>query len=706
MTKQKNPYLGSSFEDFLKEEGVLEEVTHSATQRVLALLMEHGDDLSRVREVEHFAYFPTPDARAAFIDASIAAGFKLRRTSEPSEVTPLYGIILFHLDAPDEDALEKIIGMLSDLAQLCGGEYDGWETQVRDGTMPTTLTAHEQAISRIFSNDYVFRIPSYQRPYAWGQEQARELLEDLLGFMNAHKASVEEMPPYFLGSIVLIKRPDTPDADVVDGQQRLTTLTLLLSAIRASVEPSQGKDITQLIYEKGSQILGTTDRYRLSLRLKDQEFFHKYVQRDDGFLQLIEIDEELHDSRRNLRDNARLFHERLVQITPGERTKLAQFIVTRCYLVSVSTPDLDSAYRIFSVLNSRGLDLSATDILKAELIGGIPPLKRDEYTQRWEDCEDDLGREGFGELFSHIRMVYRKAKPQGTLLKEFKDHVTHDLPAAQFIDDVLIPMADVYREIVRAEYTSSSDASHVNTSLKWLDRIEFKDWLPPALAFAVRERNSPQNMQRFFGDLERLAYALLITRAGVNERVERFSKLTGTIQANEDLWAKSSPLQLTEDDQYRVYSVLSGPIYNDLGARARSTVLLRLDNLISGGGASYDFNNVTVEHVLPQNPEANSIWMQWFPDEKGRAVSVHKLGNLALLTKKKNSSASNYDFSKKKNAYFTINGVSPFAITTQVLTFDEWTPSVIEARQAKLLAELEKHWRLQGRKDSLLDVLG
>jgi regulator of RNase E activity RraB len=130
MMKQKNPHDGSSFEDFLKEEGIFEKVTHSATQRVLALLMEHGDDLSRVREVEHFAYFPTPDARAAFIDASIAAGFKLRRTSEPSEVTPLHGVILFHLDAPDEDALEKIIGLLSALAEQCSGEYDGWETQI------------------------------------------------------------------------------------------------------------------------------------------------------------------------------------------------------------------------------------------------------------------------------------------------------------------------------------------------------------------------------------------------------------------------------------------------------------------------------------------------------------------------------------------------------------------------------------------------
>ena len=101
--------------------------------------------------------------------------------------------------------------------------------------MPTAIAAHEQPVSRIFSDDYVFRIPGYQRPYAWTTEQAQDLFDDLVAFMEAHSGrAIDEMPPYFLGSIVLIKQETAPDADVIDGQQRLTTLTLLLSAIRAN----------------------------------------------------------------------------------------------------------------------------------------------------------------------------------------------------------------------------------------------------------------------------------------------------------------------------------------------------------------------------------------------------------------------------------------------------------------------------------------
>jgi hypothetical protein len=124
---------------------------------------------------------------------------------------------------------------------------------------------------------------------------------------------------------------------------------------------------------------------------------------------------------------------------------------------------------------------------------------------------------------------------------------------------------------------------------------------------------------------------------------------------------------------------------------------LRLDTLLSGGGAIYDHQNITVEHVLPQTPQAGSKWLEWFPDAGERLKWVHKLGNLALLTRKKNSSASNYEFETKKQSYFAKNDISPFVLTTQVLDKKQWTPTVVAARQKDLLALLEEHWRLKER---------
>src|SRR5690606_15383092 len=99
--------------------------------------------------------------------------------------------------------------------------------------MTHTLSAKEQPLAKIFSDDYMFLIPDYQRPYSWGVDQAQELLDDLISYMRAGGAKLEEMPPYFLGSLVLIKNEYSPRSEVVDGQQRLTTLTLLFACIRA-----------------------------------------------------------------------------------------------------------------------------------------------------------------------------------------------------------------------------------------------------------------------------------------------------------------------------------------------------------------------------------------------------------------------------------------------------------------------------------------
>src|SRR5438445_7684359 len=132
-------------------------------------------------------------------------------------------------------------------------------------------------------------------------------------------------------------------------------------------------------------------------------------------------------------------------------------------------------------------------------------------------------------------MVYRKAKPQGTLLKEFREHVAQNSSAKGIVDKILMPMAEVYEELTGSSYSSSERAEAVNESLKWLNRLEFNDWVPPALAFAVRWRNKPAAMEDFFRDLERLAYSMLITKAGINDRIERFSRLTKEIEASEDL---------------------------------------------------------------------------------------------------------------------------------------------------------------------------
>ena len=99
---------------------------------------------------------------------------------------------------------------------------------------------------------------------------------------------------------------------------------------------------------------------------------------------------------------------------------LAAFLLQHTYLVIVSTASLESAFRIFSVLNDRGLDLTVADILKSEIIGRIPAATQDAYVKKWEDAEVELGTQRFADLFSHIRMIHDRKKLRTTVLEGFE----------------------------------------------------------------------------------------------------------------------------------------------------------------------------------------------------------------------------------------------------------------------------------------------
>ncbi len=553
----------------------------------------------------------------------------------------------------------------------------------------------EYPIGKIFGKDFVFRIPLYQRPYAWQQVQAEELLEDLLGFVGNGTEQINDLNPYFLGSIVVIKEDHKPEAEVVDGQQRLTTLTILLSAIRSLLTGDDAKGLTDYVYEKGNPIEETEDRFRLTLRERDAEFFRDYIQKEGQVEKLRVLDMgKLSDSQHNMRQNALVLVDKLKKLTPDACKRLAQFVIKQCFLVVVSTPDFASAYRIFTVLNNRGLDLSHSDILKSDIIGMITQSEQEKYGERWEDAEEMLGREAFSDLFSHTRTIYRKLKPKETVLAEFRQYVMEQVTEPKtLLDKVLFPFARAFSDIKEASYESASGADEINRLLRWLGRIDNTDWLPPAILFMAKNDNHPNALHRFFSDLERLAAIMMVLRAGINERIERYGKVITCIEKGEDLYMADSPLQLANGEKAKAAEVLNGDVY-ELIPRLRSYILLRLDSALSGGGATYQYDLITVEHVLPQTPEPKSQWETWFPDPTLRAGTVHRLGNLALLTRKKNSSARNFEFDKKKTSYFTKGGVSPFALTTQVVKEKEWTPAIVELRQGELLDKLKGVWRL------------
>ena len=559
--------------------------------------------------------------------------------------------------------------------------------------MSENIEAKELDLGRIFSNDFCFEIPDFQRPYAWTTEQVEDLLDDL-DYAIGDGNNIQDKAPYFLGSIVIIKKSLNSLAHIVDGQQRITTLTILLCVLRELSSSKRFQDsLSNRLFEEGDILLNIPDRYRLSVRKKDSKFFQKNIQEGGGLSGLLkQIPPEMSDSQQRMFENAKYLWDKLSQRRDDQRNALAQFVVQRCYLVVVSTSDQSSAYRIFSVLNDRGLDLSPTDILKADIIGGMDEEIRSEYTEKWEDMEEELSRDSFRDLFAHIRMIFMRSKLRGSLQQEFQDNVLSQVQGREFIDDVLEPYADAYEILADASYRSQAGAESVNTLLRYLNGLDNFDWIPPALAFLKRNPTDTDALGQFFRYLERLAYGMFILRSNINQRIRRYAEILRAIEQEENLFDASSPLQLLADEKSEILRVLDGQIYSFL--RVRRPLLLRLNSLLSDAGVRYDYPTITIEHVLPQNPDKKSEWLSKFQNEDERAEWTGKLANLVLLSRRKNSSAQNYDFNKKKETYFQKGGVATFALTTQVLSEPDWTPEVLQRRQKKLIRALKKEWWL------------
>ncbi len=556
--------------------------------------------------------------------------------------------------------------------------------------MSKKIGGAEYPLAKIFSSEFDYVIPPYQRPYAWTRDQAGELFDDLYDFFEKE---VEDS--YFLGSVVLIKDEGKPLAEVIDGQQRLTTLTILLATLTAQLTGDNFSSFYSFIREPGNVALKLNPKPRLALRERDRAFFAQHVQglRFDDLTKIDPAQLE-NESQRNIQGNARLLLERLATKFTGYESSLVDFgsfLLMRCFLVAVTTPSQQSAFRVFSVLNNRGLDLLPTDIIKAEVIGKLAEDKRDDFNDRWEELEVATGRDGFNELFGHIRMIYARFKARRMLLEEFREHVLNKVESSEaLIDKIVTPYAQAYLVAKNAQYISSTNAGKINELFTWLNRIDNSDWVPVAIAFLARHGSDANTVLDFVTRLERLAAYLHITARNVNQRIERYAHVL------EDIFKDVlfDRIELTPGECVSMLRELDGNVY-ELTARRRNYLILRLDSFVSAMSANYTPNVLTIEHVLPQTVDANSEWARKWPDVDERACWLHRLANLVPLTRARNSKALNYDFDRKKSAYFAGNsGVNAYALTSQVLHEAEWTPVVAERRQKSMLEVLKRDWRL------------
>ncbi|MBM9460837.1 DUF262 domain-containing protein [Nocardioides sp. zg-536] len=559
------------------------------------------------------------------------------------------------------------------------------------------LDAENLPLEKVFSSDFEFYIPRYQRPYAWGSDQTLQLLEDLEEALDRGDDEA-----YFLGSVVLVKKKGVAQAEVIDGQQRLTTLTILMAVLRDLAVDKKVRDGIQQHLADTSKAWKTNAKTkpRLTIRTQDREFFRDHVQDPASTGSIGTLSDTVADTdpRKAIRNNAHLLRERLSSWPDQRRTELFELMLERTFLVVVSTPDQESAYRIFSVMNARGLDLSPTDIFKADVIGAISEDQQDAYADKWDAEESDLGRDGFTDLFRDIRTLRTRDRAKRELLKEFPEQVLNKYlasgQATNFVDDVLVPYSDAF-ELAEISYfvESAPEWAAVNEWLRRLRQLDNKDWRPPALWALRHHGHDPSYLAEFFRLLERVAVCSMLRGEYATPRAERYLDLLKELDGQAGLGA--SKFLVPDDEKAEARAALEGEIYRTLRSVRRKYVLTRLDSLLAKeSGVTYNHKIISVEHVLPQNPAEGSEWMTLFSEDE-RRFWTHRLGNLLLLNKRTNSAANRKPFKQKKKSYFqSKGGGTNFQLTAQVLSESAWTPAVVKARHEELLGRLFTEWDL------------
>lgn len=540
------------------------------------------------------------------------------------------------------------------------------------------MKAEERTISNILTDQICYEIPPYQRPYSWKSENVHQLLDDVWDAFQADDAE------YFIGSLITIERDRDRRYDVVDGQQRLTSLNLVLARLRDHITDDAVKaDLGKRILPR-NVYTGEAETPRLHLRKKDQPFFRKHILESQPVPEKTKA--ELDAPQLRLLENACNVDDFCKPKSQSELKLFANYLLTKVYVVFVTTQSFQSAYRLFNVLNARGIPLSNADLIKNSLFGrlGAEASRSEELEACWLELEEELGIERMDSFFSHHRTSVTAAKARGSLHEEIEPLIAAQNGGPFAFMEAALCSAKNYMRIVESDFENATTLR----SLRGLHRVEYDEWIPPLLAFL----NKPMagfTESDYVVLLEKVTMQNWVRRLGRTARLTAYYQLISAINGGKPADEVRGIFTKNANNE-EFLSLLGGEVY---GKPFDAALLLRLEEASQDESVTKLYSGrLTIEHVLPQALK-DEYWKTRF-DEKTHALWLHRLGNLALLCGHKNYKAQYYDFGRKKKIYSDRNKKVSFDLTKEVCDEDSWTPENIQTRHNRLLKLAEQTWTI------------
>jgi len=586
--------------------------------------------------------------------------------------------------------------------------------------MPNALNEHEIKSEKILVKEVFsamwFRIPEYQRPYIWSTDEVNELLDDLR-FAQSEKPNQE----YFLGSFVFQSKKadaahgqDFDENDLLDGQQRMTTLLMLFACIRDlsdndKVRPSCQKSI----FQKGDEIDDIPERTRIvfAIRQAVQDFVDEFVKADGGTSREKDLEKIATTSDdRSIPNMARAILEMRRYLRDSERQisleDFVKFLRNRVLLIYVATENLDDAFRLFTILNDRGVPLRGSDILKSLNLGALQKdSEKTHYATLWEESEGALG-DDFDRFLTYLRTILVKEKARLNLLQEFEDKIydpkEKDKATGKKKPALLKKGKDTFQLVERylKHYNALFGANnyddtggnfqfdnHVKVMLAGLPST---DWIPPLLRYF--DKFKYERLQEFLTELDNKFSADWIAQYSPTDRIENMNQVIKVVEdATDANGVLADPCFKIDADGFT--RAVEASVY---GRRFTRYLLIKLDYLYQDHAHRMAFESLSVEHVLPQTPADGSQWKKDFTDEQ-RKQWTDRLGNLVLISTAKNSAQGRLDYTAKKSKYFA-KKIDTCPNSLRVLQNTHWTPAEVECNHKAVLAKISEHYGILGSK--------
>ena len=571
--------------------------------------------------------------------------------------------------------------------------------------MATEIKCEKKVIREIFNMWYC--IPDYQRAYVWDTDQVRDLLDDTISAYRENKEA-----QYFLGSMVLKINEKSEnnvsytEYELLDGQQRITTVFLILACMRDMLTgyPQYQNSLAGFVYQAEDAILQQPERMRIIFNIRSdvRDFVNEHIKPlhgtcDSALLKDKMQAKDVNISIRNMA-NAMLVAHEFLEENKSDIIGYLSYFLNKVLMIYVATEELQDAFQLFTVLNNRGVKLSSSDILKAENLKELSAADRTSWATRWEEMETYFG-EDFDKFLSHIRTILVKKKQTTTLLKEFDEFVysnqEYDRTQKKYVPrnpilrrgrdtfELLYSYYHTYQEVFDTDHSVVTGDYEITNYLKLMETGFGADyWIAPVLDYYRKYRR--RGFVAFLKALDRKLSADWITAATPTVRMENVNAILREIEASQDSAAllQSKTFTINKSDFERV---INGDIY---GRSFAKYLLLKLDLIYRGSSTPMIPQAIaSIEHILPRNPSADSQWVKDFSAAE-REEWTNKLGNLVLISRRKNTSQGNRDYVEKKEKYFEKN-IEMFPNSIRIYqNYPEWKLSDLKKNHSDVVTEL------------------